>query len=142
MDSSASDNYLVNGNCIRYRNGLFRQVINDRGEQIEVPDMWLRIGNPWEIRKPKHTVDVKFYGEMRVNYNEVGNMHFEHVNCTHVLAVPYDMPMIGANTKTTNTLRLWSAEPSDDIPENEDYRKYLSDVDAITLNVYPDDSTE
>lgn len=141
MDSSASGNYLVNGNCIRYRAGLFRQVINEKGEQVEVPDMWMRIGNPWEIRKVKHSVDVKFYGDVRVTYNEDGKMHFEHVNAELVRAVPYDMPMIGANTKTTNTLRLWSAESADFAPKGVDYRKYLADVDAITLNVYPDDST-
>ncbi len=142
MDSSASQNYLVNGNCIRYRAGLFRQFINRNGEQVEVPDMWMRVGNPWEIRKLKHAVDVKFYGHMEVNYDEQGNMHFEHIRATHVMAVPYDMPMIGANTKTVNTLRLWSAEPADVAPRDMDYRQYLSDVDAICLNVYPDDSTE
>lgn len=142
MDSAASDNYLINGNCIRYRAGLFRQFINRKGEQVEVPDMWLRVGNPWEIRKPKHAVDVKFYGQMQVSYDENGDMHFQHVRAWDVLAVPYDMPMIGAGTKTTNTLRLWSAEPADVAPRDVDYRQYLSDVEAICLNVYPDDSTE
>lgn len=142
MDSAASENYLVNGNCIRYRAGLFRQFINKKGEQVEVPDMWLRVGNPWEIRKPKHAVDVKFYGQMQVTYDEQGGMHFKQVRAWHVLAVPYDMPMIGAGTKTTNTLRLWAAEPADVAPRDVDYRQYLSDVDAICLNVYPDDSTE
>ena len=142
MDSAASEGYLVNGNCIRYRAGLFRQFINKKGEQVEVPDMWLRIGNPWEIRKPKHAVDVRFYGNMEISYDEQGNMHFKQVHATHILAVPYDMAMIGAHTKTTNTLRLWSAEPSDFAPRGMDYRQYLADVDAICLNVYPDDSTE
>ncbi|MDO5108826.1 MAG: glycogen/starch/alpha-glucan phosphorylase [Erysipelotrichaceae bacterium] len=142
MDSSASLNYPVNGNCIRYRAGLFRQIINKHGEQVEVPDMWLRIGNPWEVRKPKYSVDVKLYGSLEVSYDEKGDMHFKHVHATHILAVPYDMAMIGANTKMTNTLRLWSAEPADVAPRGIDYRKYLSDVDDICLNVYPDDSTE
>ena len=142
MDSAATLNYPVNGNCIRYRYGLFRQVINSKGEQVEMPDNWLRIGNPWEIRKPKHSVDVKFYGHLDVSYDEKGDMHFKHVDATHVLAVPYDMAMIGANTKMTNTLRLWSAEPADVAPQGRDYRKYLSSVDDICLNVYPDDSTE
>ena len=142
MDSSATLGYPVNGNCIRYRAGLFRQMINRQGEQVEVPDMWLRIGNPWEIRKPKHSVDVKFYGNLEVTYDEHGDMHFKHVHATHILAVPYDMAMVGANTKMTNTLRLWSAEPADIAPRDMDYRKYLSEVDDICLNVYPDDSTE
>ena len=141
MDSAASMNYPVNGNCIRYRAGLFRQFINKHGEQVEVPDMWLRYGNPWEIRKPKHSVDVKFYGNLEVTYDEKGDMHFKHVHATHVMAIPYDMAMIGANTKMTNTLRLWAAEPADIAPRGQDYRKYLSEVDEICLNVYPDDST-
>ena len=60
MDSAASLKYPINGNCIRYQYGLFRQKIDEEGNQIEVPDMWLKIGNAWEIRKPKHAVDVKF----------------------------------------------------------------------------------
>ena len=142
MDSAASLNYPVNGNCIRYRAGLFRQMINHAGEQVEVPDMWLRIGNPWEIRKPKYSVDVKLYGNLEVSYDDKGDMHFKHVHATHILAVPYDMAMVGADSKMTNTLRLWSAEPADIAPRGVDYRKYLSDVDDICLNVYPDDSTE
>ena len=141
MDSAATNNYPVNGNCIRYRSGLFRQFINKHGEQVEVPDMWLRIGNPWEIRKPKHSVDVKFFGELETKYDENGDMSFKLRHATHVLAVPYDMALIGANTKTTNTLRLWSAEPADTAPRDMDYRKYLSEVDDICMNVYPDDST-
>ena len=142
MDSAASLHYPVNGNCIRYRAGLFRQFINKAGEQVEVPDIWLRLGNPWEIRKTKHAVEVKFWGSLEVSYDEKGNMHFNHVHPSRVLAVPYDMEMIGEGSKMTNTLRLWSAEPADYAPRGVDYRKYLSDVDAICLNVYPDDSTE
>ncbi len=142
MDSAATLNYAVNGNCIRYQNGLFRQDIDKNGRQLEMPDMWLRIGNPWEIRKPKHSVDVSFYGNVEVSADSNGNLHFKHVNAEHVLAVPYDMPMIGANTKMTNTLRLWSAEPADTSPSGIDYRKYVASVSEICQNVYPDDSTE
>ncbi len=141
MDSAASMDLPVNGNCIRYRAGLFRQFINKHGEQVEVPDMWLRYGNPWEIRKPKHSVEVKLYGRLEVTYDDKGDMHFKHVNATRIMAVPYDMAMIGANTKMTNTLRLWAAEPADIAPRGIDYRKYLSEVDDICMNVYPDDST-
>ena len=142
MDSGASLRYPINGNCIRYTNGLFRQVISPEGEQLEMPDNWMRIGNPWEIRKLKHAVDVKFYGNLDVSYDEKGDMHFKHVNATHILAVPYDVALVGAHTKMTNTLRLWSAEASDYIPAGVDYRKYQSEVAEICLNVYPDDSTE
>ena len=142
MDSAATENLPVNGNCIRYQCGLFRQKIDENGDQVEMPDMWLRIGNPWEIRKPKHSVDVSFWGNVEVNGDENGNLHFHHVNAEHILAVPYDMPMIGAHTRMTNTLRLWNAEPADEAPSGMDYREYLSEVNQICLNVYPDDSTQ
>ena len=142
MDSAATENLPVNGNCIRYQSGLFRQLIDGEGNQVEVPDIWMRIGNPWEVRKPKHAVDVKFWGNVEVSSDSKGDLHFNHVNAEHILAVPYDMPMVGANTPMTNTLRLWSAEASDRSPAWMDYRKYLSEVNEICQNVYPDDSTE
>ena len=141
MDSGASLNYALNGNCIRYRSGLFEQRINDAGEQVEIPDFWMRYGNPWEIRKPKHAVEVSFYGHIDTYYDNNGDMHFNHVDATKVMAVPYDMPLIGADTTMTNTLRLWSAEPSE-YPSYMTEREYLNLVDDICLKLYPDDSTE
>ena len=141
MDSGASLNYALNGNCIRYRSGLFEQRINDAGEQVEIPDFWMRYGNPWEIRKPKHAVEVKFYGHIDTYYDNNGDMHFNHVDATKVMAVPYDMPLIGADTTMTNTLRLWSAEPAE-YPSYMNERDYLNLVDDICLKLYPDDSTE
>ena len=141
MDSGASLNYPLNGNCIRYKSGLFKQYINHEGEQVEVPDYWMKYGNPWEIRKPKHAVEVNFYGQIETSYDHNGNMHFQHINPIRVVAVPYDMAIIGANTKTTNTLRLWSAEPSEE-SGTANTRDYLSLVDDITEKLYPDDSTD
>jgi starch phosphorylase len=141
MDSGASLNYPLNGNCIRYKSGLFKQYINSNGEQVEVPDYWMKYGNPWEIRKPKHAVEVNFYGQIETSYDANGNMHFQHVNPIRVVAVPYDMAIIGADTKTTNTLRLWSAEPSEE-SGTANTRDYLSLVDDITEKLYPDDSTD
>lgn len=141
MDSLASLDYPGSGNTIRYKNGLFKQYIINN-EQIEVPDQWLRIENPWEVRKANKTVDVRFYGYVEVTRNEKGDLVFHRKDTEHVLAVPYDMTIAGYNTGTTNTLRMWSAEPSDDLPVGRDYKKYLRDVDDICLNLYPDDSTE
>ena len=140
LDSLASLDYPGSGNTIRYKNGLFKQFIIDN-EQVEVPDQWLRIENPWEVRKADKTVDVRFYGTVEITRNENGELEFHRKDTEHVLAVPYDMPIIGANTSTANTLRMWNAEPSDDLPVGRDYRKYMSDVDDICLNLYPDDST-
>ncbi len=141
LDSLANLDYAGNGNTIRYRNGLFKQLI-ENNEQIEVPDQWLRIGNPWEIRKAHRTVDVRFYGYVDVTRDENGDLEFHRKDTEHVLAVPYDMPIISKDGNAVNTLRLWNAEPSDDLPAGRDYRKYLSDIDDICLNLYPDDSTE
>ena len=141
MDSAASMNLPVNGNCIRYQSGFFHQDIDKNGNQVEIPDMWLRNGNPWEIRKIKHAVEVRFYGNVEVWGDEKGDLHFHRVNTEHILAVPYDIPLIGANTPMVNTLRLWSAEPADIAPSWMDYRKYLSEVNEICENLYPDDST-
>ncbi len=141
LDSLASLNYSGNGNTIRYRNGLFKQLIVD-GKQVEVPDQWLRYGYPWEIRKADKGVSVRFYGDIEVYRDEKGDLAFKHTNYEEVLAVPYDMPIVGADTKTTNTLRMWSAEPSDNLPSHLAYPEYLREVENICLNLYPEDYTE
>ncbi|NLC96780.1 MAG: glycogen/starch/alpha-glucan phosphorylase [Erysipelotrichaceae bacterium] len=142
LDSLASTNLPGNGNCIRYEYGLFKQIIDENGNQIEVPDQWLKIGNVWEVRKPKHAVDVSFGGYVTSITDNNGKMHFELHDPENVSAVAYDIPIVGQNTKLTNTLRLWSAEASEKLPYNIDFEKYLANVAAINLNVYPDDSTE
>lgn len=141
LDSLASLQLPGNGNCIRYQYGLFRQKI-ENGYQVEVPDQWLKLGNVWEVRKPKSAVDVRFWGHIEMRKDAEGNLVFEHVDAEHIRAVPYDMPVVGHGTKETNTLRLWSAEASDIIPTNKDFRLYLQELQEICLNVYPDDSTD
>jgi glycogen/starch/alpha-glucan phosphorylases len=137
MDSLASLSYPAFGNTIRYEYGLFKQKI-ENGYQVEVPDQWLKLGNMWEVRKPKHAVDVKFWG--RVIWNEATGK-WDHVDAECVRAVPYDMPVVGNDTTVTNTLRLWHAEPSDNIPSNKDFRQYAQEVRDICQTLYPDDST-
>lgn len=142
LDSIASLGYPGHGNCIRYDYGFFRQKIID-AHQEEVPDQWLLNGNPWEIRKPKHSVEVKFYGNAETYQDENGNIRSRTVNALSVLAIPYDIPVIGYDNKVTNTLRLWSAEPSDEqLPNNHNFAGYLSFVKDLTHGLYPDDSTE
>ena len=137
MDSLASLSYPAFGNTIRYEYGLFKQKI-ENGYQVEVPDQWLRLGNMWEVRKPKHAVDVKFWGHVVWN-EETGK--WDHVDAECVRAVPYDMPIVGNDTTVTNTLRLWHSEPSDEIPSNKDFRQYAQEVRDICQTLYPDDST-
>lgn len=141
LDSLATLSLPGNGNTIRYQYGLFKQLIVNN-EQVEVPDQWLRNGNGWETRHPDEAVKVKFFGNVKVTMNyETGRLNFEHVDAQEVLAVPYDMPVVGANTNCTNVLRMWSAEASDNLPADQDFIKYLNSVNQICLNVYPDDST-
>lgn len=141
MDSLASLSLPGHGNCLRYEYGLFRQKIVN-GNQVEVPDQWLRLGNVWEVRKPKHSVEVRFWGRIEMKKNDKGEIVYTHVDAEHVTAVPYDMPIVGKSTDTTNTLRLWSAEASEILPANKDFRQYITEVREICQNVYPDDSTE
>ncbi|HHY72581.1 MAG TPA: glycogen/starch/alpha-glucan phosphorylase [Bacillus bacterium] len=138
LDSLASLSLPGHGIGIRYKHGLFDQRIID-GYQVELPEQWLRNGNVWEIRKASQSIEVKFGGEVQVSYGN-GPLMFHHVNAETVTAVPYDMPVIGYENKTINTLRLWSAEPSQFRPEKGDVMKYKRDTEAISEFLYPDDS--
>ena len=141
LDSLASLNLPGNGNCIRYEYGLFKQkIINN--EQVEVPDQWLALGNVWEVRKPKHAVNVKFGGHVDMWIGEDGKTVVNHIPSFVVKAVPYDVPVVGYDTKVTNTLRLWSAEVADDACDSASLNEYVNQVREICSNVYPDDSTE
>lgn len=142
LDSIASLDYPGHGNCIRYEYGFFKQKIIN-GQQFEVPDQWLSSNNVWEIRKPKHAVDVKFYGQAETYQDSDGNIRSRTINAMHVKAVPYDVPVIGYKNHVVNTLRLWSAEPTDDnLPSNQSFSDYLNTIRELCHGLYPDDSTE
>ena len=143
MDSLASLNYPGHGNTIRYRYGFFKQkFVNNK--QIEIPDNWLQLDYPFEIKKPKHAVTVKFYGHVVTRqFGNDGRFVFALENAECVKAVPYDMPMIGYGGKVVNTLRCWSAEPDiEALPKHKDFQTYLSECSQISQSLYPDDSTE
>lgn len=138
LDSLASLSLPGHGVGIRYKHGLFDQKIID-GYQVELPEQWLRNGNVWEIRKASQSIEVKFGGEVQVSYGN-GPLMFHHINAETVTAVPYDVPVIGYKNKTINTLRLWSAEPSQFRPDKGDVMKYKRETEAISEFLYPDDS--
>lgn len=141
LDSLASLNLAGNGNCIRYRYGLFKQeIIND--QQVEKPDCWLRLGNVWEVWKPQHAVRVKFGGTLDAYMDQFGKFHSNYHPSFVVRAVPYDEPIVGYHTPTTNTLRLWDAAVDEESVQAGKLNEYLNAVSALTANVYPDDSTE
>lgn len=143
MDSIASLGLPGHGNTLRYDYGFFRQVIrNDRQE--EVPDLWLVGGNIWETRKPMQAIDVLFYGNAEAYSDpKTGFIRYRTSNAVHVTAIPCDMDIIGYHNHVVNTLRLWTAEPSDaSLPSSQNFGGYLRFVKEITHCLYPDDSTE
>ena len=94
MDSLATLGYPAYGCGIRYRYGMFKQQISD-GFQIEVPDNWLKDGYPFELRRPEYCYEVKFGGHIEESTDENGNLKFTQKDYQSVLAVPYDMPVLG-----------------------------------------------
>ena len=142
LDSISSLGYPVQGNCIRYEYGFFRQLIQ-KGKQFEVPDQWLTNGYVFEVRKPKHSVEVEFGGYTETYIKENGEFGMKTVNATHVKAVPYDVSVVGYRNRVTNTLRLWSAEPSEEnLPKHMSFEEYLHTLKELSHGLYPDDSTE
>ena len=113
MDSLASLGYAAYGCGIRYRYGMFKQKIED-GFQVEVPDAWLRNGYPFEMRRPEYCYEVKFGGNVRQATDENGNMKFVHENYQSVLAVAYDMPIVGYNNNGVDSLIIWDAQPKEE----------------------------
>lgn len=137
LDSLASLDFPGHGCGIRYKHGLFEQKIVD-GYQVELPEQWLRHGHVWEVRKTDDAVEVPFWGEIESRM-ENGRLVFRHLNAETIMAVPYDLPVIGYQTETVNTLRLWNAEPSR-FPANADIFKYKKDTESVSEFLYPDDT--
>ncbi|MGX6443133.1 glycogen/starch/alpha-glucan phosphorylase [Neobacillus sp. K501] len=137
LDSLASLNLPGHGHGIRYKHGLFEQKIVD-GYQVELPEQWLRSGNVWEVRKADLAVKISFWGKVE-GRTENGRLVFQHLNAETVTAVPHDMPVIGYQSKTVNTLRLWNAEPSQ-FPIDQDILKYKRETEAVSEILYPDDT--
>ena len=142
LDSIASLGYPGHGNTLRYQYGFFKQRFID-GKQYELPDLWLENGNVWEVRKPKHRVEVMFYGRPETYLKADGSYALKTVDALYVRAMPYDMSVVGYHNNVGNTLRLWSAEPSVyNLPLNMKFEDYLEEINEICRNLYPDDSTD
>ena len=129
LDSAASTNIPLSGYGRRYKFGLFKQSFDGNGNQVEKADDWTKFGHPWSYRRYNHTVKVKFP---------------DHT----VLAVPYDVPIIGYGTNNINTLRLWQCEAEEELDFNafndQDYLRALDQknkAEDITRVLYPNDST-
>ena len=148
LDSCASLGLPVIGYGMRYRYGMFRQAIEE-GHQVEQPDNWLRNGHVWELERPELVCRVKFGGHVEVQRDEDGREHRHWVATEDVLAVPYDVPIPGHANGVVNTLRLWSAEATDEFNLHEfnagGYTESVAAKNAaenITMVLYPNDASE
>ena len=146
LDSLATLDYPGHGYGIRYQYGMFEQHI-ENGYQVEYPDNWLKHRDPWEIKRSDLTVQVKFGGHVGVRQNEKGEDTFYIENAEVVNATPYDMPIVGYDTKTVNTLRLWQASSPDgfDLQLFNDMQYHRAverqnDAENISRVLYPNDN--
>lgn len=146
MDSLASLGYAAYGCGIRYRYGMFKQQITD-GFQVEVPDNWLKDGYPFEMRRPEYCYEVKFGGHVEQREHEDGQLHFEQVNYQSVLAVAYDMPIVGYGNNVVDSLIIWDAQPKEEFKlssfDSGDYEKAVEEENLarnLVEVLYPNDN--
>ena len=146
LDSLSTLGYPAYGCGIRYKYGMFKQGI-ENGYQIEKPDDWLKYGNPFEIKRPEYAVEVKFGGYVNVRRDENGRDRFVQEGYQSVLAVPYDLPIVGYKNNVVNTLRIWDAEAIDtfnlDSFDKGDYQKAVEQENlarTICEVLYPNDN--
>jgi len=147
LDSLASLGYAAYGCGIRYRYGMFKQKIKD-GYQVETPDNWLKDGNPFEVRRDEYAKEVRFGGNIRVEKDEkTGRYNYIQENYESVLAVPYDMPIVGYNNNIVNTLRIWDAKAITEFQldhfDRGEYQKAIEQENlakTIVEVLYPNDN--
>ena len=125
LDSMATLGIPATGYGIRYDYGIFNQKIVD-GRQVELPDEWLSLGNPWEFERPEFTIKVRFYGKTLTRTDKDGNFRVDWMNTRDVLAVAYDTPIPGYGNDVVNNLRLWSARSTAEFD-----LEYFNDGDYI-----------
>ena len=145
LDSLATLGYPAYGCGIRYHYGMFKQKIKD-GYQVEVPDEWLKNGYPFELRRPEYATEVKFGGYVKTEWDGERN-HFVQEGYQSVLAVPYDMPIVGYGNNGVNTLRIWDAQPIDTFSlsafDKGDYQKAVEQENLaknLVEVLYPNDN--
>ena len=147
LDSLATLGYAAYGCGIRYHYGMFKQKIKD-GYQVETPDNWLKNGNPFELRRDEYAKEVRFGGTIRVEYNEQEQRNYYiQENYESVLAIPYDMPVVGYGNHMVNTLRIWDAQAITEFKLDEfdrgEYHKAIEQENLaknIVEVLYPNDN--
>ena len=147
LDSLATLEIPARGYGIRYDFGIFHQTIH-QGWQVEHPDLWLRLGNPWEIPRPEYRVEVKFGGHTEAYLDASGRHRVRWLSHQTVFGTPYDLLIPGYNNNTVNSLRLWSARASEEFNFHVfnvgDYTRAVADKtfsENITKVLYPNDNT-
>jgi glycogen phosphorylase len=145
MESMATLEIPAYGYGIRYEFGIFDQAIRDLG-QVELPEIWLKYGNPWEIPRPEYTLTVHFYGKVKQITLPDGTLKTEWVDTSDVIGIAYDTPIDGYGNETVNTLRLWSARASKEFDlkyfQGGDYLKAVEEKNIsenISKVLYPND---
>jgi starch phosphorylase len=148
MDSLATLDLPAVGYGIRYEHGIFEQRI-EQGQQVEFGDSWLQYGNPWELARHEHAQLVSFGGQVVSRRNERGELRSEWVNTQQVIGLPHDSFIVGHDTDTVNTLRLWAARAPRDFDlgvfNQGDYARAVADkveIENISKVLYPNDATE
>ena len=146
LDSLTTLGYSAYGCGIRYRYGMFKQKIED-GFQKEVPDNWLKDGYPFEMKRPEYSHEVHFGGYVRSEMGENGKINFIHEGYSSVIAVPYDMPIVGYSNNMVNTLMIWDAEPKEvfrlDSFDKGEYNKAVEEENLaknLVEVLYPNDN--
>ena len=146
LDSLSTLGYPAYGCGIRYRYGMFKQKI-ENGYQKEVPDDWLKDSYPFELKRSEYTFEVKFGGYVRSETAPDGNIKFIQENYNSVLAVPYDMPIVGYNNHVVNSLMIWDAQPKQVFSlesfDKGDYTKAVEDENlarSLVEVLYPNDN--
>ncbi|WP_101875943.1 glycogen/starch/alpha-glucan phosphorylase [Lachnoclostridium edouardi] len=145
LDSLSTLGYPAYGCGIRYRYGMFKQKI-ENGYQVEVPDNWLKDGNPFEVRRSEYAMEVKFGGYVDTEW-EGHNNHFVQKGYQSVMAVPYDLPIVGYGNNVVNTLRIWDAQPINTFSleafDKGDYQKAVEQENLaknLVEVLYPNDN--
>ncbi len=148
LDSMATLGIPSYGYGIRYEYGIFNQYIVD-GYQRELPDNWLRFGNPWEMARPEHLYPVRFYGHIHQFHDSSNVLHNEWVDTQNVMAMGYDVPIPGYHCNTVNTMRLWAAKSTQEFDLQDfnvgDYVgavEHKNETEVISKVLYPNDQSK
>jgi starch phosphorylase len=147
LDSLATLNLPAIGYGVHYEFGLFRQEFVD-GHQVEHPDNWLNVSNPWQIVRPNFMQQIKLYGRVTKDPHEAGNAPGGWVDCQRLEGVPYDIPIVGYGAETVNFLRLWDSKASEEF----DFRVFneggyveavreKAEGETVSKVLYPNDAT-